>query len=437
MPTRGALLRRLLGLLVAASLVGACGTPTPTPSPTTAPTSTPGASATAALPTSSSEPPDVYAEIEAQVTELRGLALKRPVEPRIVSPDEIAQILRQSVEEDTPADLLAAYERLYQGLGLMDPDQRLADVYVDLLESQVGGLYVPSDERLYVVSRDGTVDAVERVLFAHEFTHALQDQHFDLEAIQDGLVDQTDRQLARLALVEGDAYVANTRWMLQHLSAAELRELIELSSDPETLAALERIPPIVQSSILFAATQGTQWVLQIQSRGGWEAVDAVWARPPESTEQILHPEKYDANEPPIEVELPDDLARRLGSGWSVLLEDTIGEHQLGIWLSGVDAPSGIAATLPAAAAEAAAGWGGDRIVLLGGPNDTTAIVLVTEWDGTPDAGEFAERATAVLVELGVRGLVAHQPGSTKAVVLIGSDDEIVLSLDRLVGLTGV
>jgi hypothetical protein len=225
--------------------------------------------------------------------------------------------------------------------------------------------------------------------------------------------------------------------MLEHLSPAELTELIAQATDPELLAALDDIPPIVQSSILFAATQGTQWVLAIQGRGGWPAVDAVWARPPESTEQILHPEKYETNERPMEVAMPDDLPARLGDGWSVVLEDTLGEHQLGIWLSGEDAPNGIVTTLAAAAAQAASGWGGDRVALLAGPNDATAIVLMTEWDTAADAGEFAERAEAVLAELGLRGTVVRQPGSPSASVLIGSDDAVVLSLDRELGVTGV
>src|SRR6202008_1744154 len=91
---------------------------------------------------------------------------------------------------------------------------RLADVFVKLLESQVGGLYVPSDKKLYVVSKEGGVGPLERFLYSHEYTHALQDQNFDLQAFQpDSLHDQSDRQLARQALVEGDAYVTVTYWL--------------------------------------------------------------------------------------------------------------------------------------------------------------------------------------------------------------------------------
>jgi hypothetical protein len=349
----------------------------------------------------------------------------------------MAEILRASIAEDAPPELLAAYERLYVGMGLMAETDDLAAVYVDLLESQVAGLYVPADELLYVVSKEGEVGAVERVLFAHEVVHALQDQHFDLEQYQDGLTDQTDRQLARMSLAEGDAYTAMTYWTIQHLGTDGIRQLLEYSNDPEALAVLERIPPIVQASILFAATQGTQWLLGIQSSGGWDAVDAAWARPPDSTEQILHPDKYEEAEPPIDVALPAGLAADLGPGWEAVLEDTFGEHQLAIWLSGTDAPSGPTATAPPAAANAAAGWGGDRVALYAGPDGSTAVVLLTEWDSADDAGEFAEQAEAAMAALDVDGVVALQPGSTKATVLIGSNAEVVITLDRILGHTGV
>ena len=442
MPIRRRRAARPIGLLVAIGLVGAwtgaCGSPAPSAS--VGPTSSPAISATPAPSTpapSGDANAAIYAEIQAQVTEMRGLAPKRPVAPTLLTREELGDLLRTTIEEDAPPELLAAYERLYRGMGLMAADQRLATVYGDLLVSQVGGLYVPADESLYVMSEEGALGPIERVLFAHEFTHALQDQHFDLGALQEDLVDQTDRQLARQALIEGDAYVLNTRWMLEHLSPAELSELIAQASDPELLAALDDIPPIVQSAVLFAATQGTQWILGIQARGGWEAVNAIWARPPESTEQILHPGKYESNEIPIEMEVPNGLTDGLGVGWSALLEDTFGEHQLGIWLSGDEAPNGISATLPADAAAAAAGWGGDRVVVLEGPNDATAIVLTTDWDSVDDAGEFAGQAEMAIDQLGVLGLVVHQPGSRTATVLLGSDIDVVRALDRMLGVTGI
>jgi hypothetical protein len=420
---------RLLALVLASVLIAAaCGAPAPAPiaSPTAA---TPSAPPSSPAPAPTRDLSAVYAEINRQVQEIRGLREIEPVHPRIVSPDEMAAILEKAVREETPPELLAATERLYRGLGLLPTDASLADVYVDLLESQVAGLYRPETKSLYVVSRGGDVGAVEQLFYAHEYQHALQDQHFDLTALQEGLEDQTDLQLARLALIEGDAYVLMTRWMLEHLGPDGLREVIEASNDPTALEALERIPPIVQAQILFPAQQGLQWILGIQSSGGWEAVDEVWRRPPVSTEQILHPEKYIADERPVPVSIPSDLAERMGAGWRVGLEDTMGELQLGIWLR--EALGSVRE-----ADSAAAGWGGDRIVLLDGPDGAWAIYLESEWDSVADAAEFAGAADRSLAAIGANGTVADQAGRTRVAVMLGSDSQVATRLDRLMGTTG-
>ena len=183
---------------------------------------------------------------------------------------------------------------------------------------------------------------------------------------------QGDRSLARLALVEGDATLLMTRWLSEHLDPAELGELLKV--DPEAQAQLERMPAILRESLLFPYQQGLIFANGIWARGGWEAVDAAFGRLPDSTEQILHPEKYEAREKPVEVALDADaLAKAMGAGWSGTPEDTLGEFQLSVWLR----ENGVKA-LPAD--DAAAGWGGDRLAYLRGPNGAYALALLTAWD---------------------------------------------------------
>lgn len=425
--------RSIASLLAVALLVAAACAPSVSPPPSPSPTAAPSPTATSEASPSAAGSGDlsaVYDAVEEQVVEIRGLEPETDVEPQIVTPDEMGEILQASVEEDTPPELLAAYQELYRGLGLLDDDEDLAEVYVDLLESQVAGLYVPEDESLYVVSKDGGVGPVERVFYSHEFEHALQDQHFDLEALQENLTDQTDRQLARLALAEGDAYVLMTHWLQQNLTPSEIAEVVQSSSDPEAQAALERIPEIVKSQLLFPATQGLTWLIGVQMAGGWEAVNAIWERPPDSTEQILHPEKYQTSERPVAVALPDDLASGMGEGWEVALEDTFGEHQISIWLG--EAPEADAADVAAAAA----GWGGDRAALLRGPDEAWAIAWLTTWDTMADAAAFAEAAEFARSSLSLTGVVATQAGSSDVTVLVAADDTTAVKLHTVLGHTG-
>ncbi len=407
---------------------------TPSPATSASPSGGPSASGSAAAsasPGASQDLTAIYEAVNEQVQEIRGLEEREPVEAQIVSSDELGDILAKAVREDTPPDLLATYERLYQAMGLMPDDASLSDVYVDLLESQVGGLYDPTTESLYVLSKEGDVGVVERMLYAHEYQHALQDQHFDLEALQPAdLVDDSDRQLARQALVEGDAYVGMTYWLQQHLSPVEMLEVLELGNDPEATAALEDIPPIVSGQILFPAINGLTWVLGIQQAGGWEAVDAAFAEPPESSEQILHPEKWATREAPIAVELPEDLAERLGDGWKVALEDTMGEFQIGIWLGAEISLSPFQPPPPAAAV----GWGGDRIALLEGPDDAWAVVWRTAWDSESEAEEFLGAATEALD-------TADGPGQSFASdrdvwLIVGSSEDVLGLAAEAAGQTG-
>ena len=423
-------LRVLVTVAVLAAVASACGNATPPPSPSAsasaaASPSTPATASPSAQ--GSGDLPAVYAEINEQVRAMRGLEEKTPIEPTIVSPEEIVDVIRTSFDEDYPPDEVAADERLYHGLGLLAKDKKLKDVYIDLLESQVAGLYDPVRKKLYVVSKAGEVGPVEKVYYSHEYDHALQDQNFDLNAITDGLQDETDEALARQALVEGDAYVLMTYWLQQNLTPEELTEVIQSSADPEAQQALNRIPPIVQAQLLFSAIQGTQFVGGIQMSGDWAAVDAAFSDPPQSTEQILHPEKFSGREAPVKVDLPDDLASKMGTGWSVVDEDTMGEHQTAIWLG-----SGSIA----AADDASAGWGGDRITILGGPDDAWAIAWHTVWDSDDDAAEFEVTAKAAVEKAGGPGRIVPGEGGEHRWVVIGSDDTAMGKVANALGLAG-
>ncbi len=415
-----------------ALIVAACqatGTPTPAPaSPTPDPTaSAPSASATPAAPTE--DPLEILRRVQEQVAAIRGLTPTKPVDPQF--PDETAfvALVARVVEEDIPPDELRKAELLFRTLGLMSGEPTLEDLYLTLVTTQVAGFYDPETEGMYVRTTGGGIGPVEQIFFAHEYQHALQDQHFDLEAMQDVPSDQGDRILAMQALVEGDAYVLMTHWLFAHLGPEGIAALLEAANDPEARAALASIPEIVQAQILFPATEGTAFVLALQLAGGWEAVDAAFADPPISSEQILHPEKYAAREAPIDVRVPFDPATRMGAGWTEVMRDTLGEHQLRIWL---DAPG----TQAASPAIAAAGWGGDRVILLESPTATGAA-LITGWDSEADAIEFADAARAALDARGLSGGVAHQRGSMNVTVLIATDDAAAVRLDIVFGITGV
>ncbi|HEY8870523.1 MAG TPA: hypothetical protein VIM30_14195 [Candidatus Limnocylindrales bacterium] len=428
----------LAGLLIVAS---GCGQAIPTPPATPSPSPVPPAasespiSSPSTTPSSSPSPSQdsatVYREIEAQVVAIRGLQPTRSITPTILDEAQLATYIKDQFAKDNPPAQTAANERLLKGLGLLPPDSSLADLEISMLQGQVAGLYSPDDRALYIVSKSGGLGPVEQVTFAHEFTHALQDQHFDLTKFGVDTVGQGDQSLARLSLVEGDATTVMSVWAQAHLTPEQLLQLAGQSLDPAQLAAFGKLPPILRETLLFPYQEGLQFVLGLQLAGGWKAVDAAFAAPPNSTEQVIHPEKFATHEKAATVELRSDLPAGLGEGWKAALQDTLGELELRIWLTEV-------ARLPQATAAAdAAGWGGDRVELLEGPAGKWAVVLGSIWDTAADATEFANGANAAVNVGGLTASVADKSASTSVTVLIASDSSTLIDLSRVLGLVGV
>ena len=409
--------------IVVVLLVSACGAATPSvgpsavaspsPAPSTATTTSPSASASGVAPSASSaaNTDPIYDAVQSQVVAIRGLKPVRPVPRQIINATELRTMITQQFDEATPPAYLAANERLYKALGLIPSTSNLRDLSLDLLSGGVAAFYRDDEGKLYVVSKTGQPGATERFYFAHEYDHALQDQNSTIFKDQDKVLDQSDRLIARQAIYEGDATLLMTQWAAANLKPAELADLIATSGDPEAAAVLARMPAILRETLTFPYTTGFAYVQGVLADGGWPAVNAYFKAMPASTEQILHPEKYTAGEAPVAVTLPADLATRLGTGWSVPLLDTFGEYQMGLWLR----ESGVA---KAAATAAAAGWGGDRLAVMQGPDGAWAVALQTVWDTAADAAEFDVAATTALAKAGGVGRVLPGvDGKTRWVVV--------------------
>ena len=430
---RSALLAAVVSVVLVAS---GCGSPSPTPAPTSAPPPTaapatsPSASpATSPSPAASANAGAIYDEIEQQVIEIRGLQPSRPVARQSIDQAELRTILTEEFDRQSPPDYVAANDQLYKSLGLIPADSNLRDLTLDMLTGGVVGFYRNDQGKLYVVSKDGLPGAIERITFAHEFDHALQDQNFSVFKDQDGVLDQSDRILARQAVYEGDSTLLMTLWASAHFSPQDMLAYVAASVDPAAQAVLARTPAFLRDLLLYPYTTGLSFVQATQLRDGWTGVDDLYRRMPTSTEQILHPQKYAADEAPIPVTMPADLGEQLGSGWSVPLEDTFGELEIEYWLR----ESGVK---PATATTAAAGWGGDRLAVAKGPAGAWGVVIDTAWDTAADASEFADAANTAISGLANPARISS-PAGTHVTVLVASSEAVLLALDVIFGATGV
>jgi len=430
--------RRFAALAIAIGLIVAgCGsngpslTPAPvaTPQPTAVPSVAASPSSAGSSATASASADAIYDTIEKQVQDIRGLPAKKPVPREFITTAQLKQQLTEQFDKDAPPAYVAGTERLYKALGLIPADASLKTETLDLLGGGVVAFYDHDQGKLYVTSKTGNAGGPEKFYFSHEYDHALQDQNFTVFKDQDGILDQTDRILARQAVYEGDATLLMTQWGASNLTPAEFGDVLALSADPQVQAVLSGAPAILSEPLQFPYTTGFGFINQVNGAGGWQAVDGLYANMPTSTEQILHPEKYQAREAPVAVALPADLTKKLGSGWTIGIQDTFGELQTGIWLK----EGGVAAT---AADAAAAGWGGDRLAVLNGPNDTWAVVMDYAWDTDADAAQFESAATTALSKAQGSAKVLPGAGGKTRWVVVGSDDATLSKIANALGLAG-
>ena len=386
---------------------------TPAPTATTTPTSTTAPPPSASPVATQVSAAEIYAGIRSQVEAIRGLQPTKDVDPVTIDAAQLRTNLETEFDKENAVDALRFSEDTLITLGLLPPDSSVRKLTLDFEAGQVAGYYSPDRKELFVVSRSGALGPAEEVTYAHEFTHQLQDQTFDLSKLGLDSANQSDRALAQLAVVEGDAVSVQTRWTAENLTAEELGQLLTASLDPAAIEALRNAPPYLRDTALFPYQDGFAFVSNRIGTGGYSAVDAVFADLPESTEQVLHPEKYAAQEMPVKVKLPAELAATLGAGWKNAGEDTLGEFILQTWLT-VNGVSG------ATAREATAGWGGDRLELLRGPNGATTVFLETVWDNVLDAAEFAAAAKTAIAEIRPEGMVVFVEQAPRVYVTLGA-----------------
>jgi hypothetical protein len=290
--------------------------------------------------------------------------------------------------------------------GLLGPGEDIAELQLELLTDQVLGFYDSDDQRMVVVSDTG-LDAEAKVTYAHEFTHALQDAAFGLDTLETDAVGEDDRGLARVALIEGDATFTMLAWALEHLTEEELME-IGGAPVPDTAD----VPDWMLSQLLFPYVAGQTWVMQLmEATGGtivspdYDAVDAAYDDPPDSTAQIIDIEKWHDRVEPLEVEVPD-LAGALGDGWQEVEVSTIGQATAGVILEH------FAVTGQAAAAE---GWAGDRYVVARGPDAAFSLAWRTVWETEEKAVTFETAYGTVVDALEFPAMVTRD-GETVLVV---------------------
>jgi hypothetical protein len=265
-------------------------------------------------------------EVLQQMSEITGLKLLTPLKKSLRSREEIrAYVIKQMNEEKKPAERYAD-ARTAEAFGLLPKGFDLDTFMVNVLTEQVEGLYDPKAQEFYIA--DWSPPSDQRMVMAHELTHALEDQHFHIEAWSRAARPNEDAELARDAVLEGSAMAA----MVDYLMAGTGRSLKDLPEfDPsmllgqlESTPTLSKAPPFLKDALIFPYISGLNFSAAVLKNSGWPALAGVFEKPPISTQQILHPAAYKSGKTPSNVSLPS-LDKMLGKVWTKLDENIIGE----------------------------------------------------------------------------------------------------------------
>jgi hypothetical protein len=358
--------------------------------------------------------PPAVAKVEAQVQQLRDLRFTHRVPVDATTHEQLVRGLAKSFKASYPRMLYARRSLAWQAIGVIPPGASLRVIIQRFASTQVIGYYDPLTGDLVFVGADNPTP-VERVTLAHELTHALDDQHFDLSRL-DGLDNrcQAEAYQAALGAVEGDATYFMSLYAQRFLSLAEQ---IQLGLGAAGSASVSGIPPFVLRYETWPYTAGLAFIGAMDRRGGTKAIDRAIQHLPVSTEQVIHPQRY-PNDVPTPVDITE-LSSKLGIGWKDLDVMDVGEAFLSIML-GLRLSEGTAAS-------AAAGWDGG-LYRAWSNGSRVALELSTVWDTTRDASEFG---SAMERWLGDRASATVLPvNGTRVMVLFASDARTFSELQR-------
>ncbi len=362
---------------------------------------------------------EATAEVLKETSEIRELSIVRPVKSSAQTRSEIERMLINNLNEQSTPAQMHAMEVSLRKFGLAPPEFEYRPFIIKLLTEQVAGYYDAKSQQFHLA--DWLELEGQKPVMAHELTHALQDQHFNLRRFEKWPHGDSDAELAVHALVEGDATLAMTIYMAKNPLVA-----LAFSRSLTTGVATEQYsqaPRAMRESLIFPYLQGSEWATQLYRRGGWTLVSSAFTKLPLSTEQILHAEKYFKYERPVKIVLPDvtsllnagsertanrkhhpaagdpQSAIRIqksagrpppaprppptASAWRRTDSDVNGEWNYYLILDQF-------LQSPTESKRAAAGWAGDRYALYEGPTHQVFLAQVVAWDTETDAREFFE-----------------------------------------------
>jgi heme-degrading monooxygenase HmoA len=327
---------------------------------------------------------DLQAEEEEYEQEIEGitkLQFKRKIPAVVLTREELSKYFKTELENDMNDIDSARASRALARLGLIPAGSDLKEMYHRLFSNAVSGFYDERAHRLYLIEEKADV-------FAHELTHALQDQYYSLSnrMQSSGLYHEGD--LIRRTLLEGEARAVEMEFKLRdsgkHFHESSVNFSLEKTLALKTPDIPGGVPRYLMLRLTIPYILGPSFMKETIRRRGddWRNISSLFLNPPDSTEQILHPDKFFRNRDlPARIEIAN-FANQLKGDWELTGADTFGELITAVMLS-----ESVSAS---EAVKAAAGWDGDALQIYEEKTSKRVVIVwLTVWDSDADAAEFA------------------------------------------------
>ncbi len=331
------------------------------------------------------------AEIQNFVTRYRGLDFLQPVSKRIQTKQQTEQFLKQRISEEFSKEEINRAERLLKRLDLLPADYNYYTSMLELMTEQLAGMYDHKGKFLAIA--DWLPLEMQKPVLAHELTHALQDQHYGLDNYLSPDVTNDDNALALSSLVEGDASLVMFAYSMLPMGekVTDIPDYVAFMEQQSALmeAALplySSAPRYIKQNLMFSYSYGTEFVKNFLLVHSWDDLKILYKNPPQTTEQIMHPEKF-FNGP----DLPQDA--------QFLAEQHYGSHET----NENEVTSNILGEFTTylllrehldevTARKGAEGWDGDLVTLTekSGENSLEILRMTFCWDSEAEAIEFRE-----------------------------------------------
>jgi hypothetical protein len=272
-------------------------------------------------------------EVLAQMSKLLDLPIKEPLKKSLRSKQEVRDYLVREEKEDRTDKERYSDDKTLEAFGLIPKGFPLDKFMIDVLTDQVAGLYDPKAKEFYIA--DWIPLDEQKSVMSHELTHALEDQSFHIDPWIKAARPNDDAELARDAVSEGSALAAMVDYEMldQNVGVRDIPDITlmirtgaisEMDKDPN----LSKAPQFIRDQLLFPYLAGTGFTQSfLKAHSGWGDLHEIFAKPPVSTQQIIHPDMYLQGVMPVAVKLPD-LKGIVPADWKFLDENVLGEFGL-------------------------------------------------------------------------------------------------------------